>query len=51
MGAEAAVHFLITDLLVRHGSPWMVHVFEAATISINAVVVDDNARLGLTVKF
>lgn len=51
MGAEAALHFLVTDLLVRHGSPWMVHTFEAATISINAIVVNDNARLGLTVRF
>ena len=51
MGAEALVHFLVADLLVRHGSPWMVHAFEAATISVNALVIDDNARLGLSVKF
>ena len=51
MGAEAVMHFLVTDLLVHYGRPWMVHTFEAATISVNALVIDDNARLGLTVKF
>jgi hypothetical protein len=51
MGAEAALHFLVTDFLVHHGSPWMVHTFEAATISINAIVIDNNARLGLAVRF
>lgn len=51
MGAEAAAHFLVTDLLVHFGRPWMVHTFEAATISVNALVIDNNARLGLTVKF
>jgi hypothetical protein len=51
MSAEAAVHLLVTDLLVRYGSPWMVHAFERTTMSINAAVVDNNARLGLSVKF
>jgi hypothetical protein len=51
MGAEGALHFLVTDLLVHYGSPWMVHAFERATMSINALVIDNNARLGLTVKF
>jgi hypothetical protein len=51
MGAEAAAHLLVTHLLVRYGSPWMVHAFERATISFNALVIDDNARLGLTVRF
>ncbi len=51
MGTEAALHFVVADLLVHYGRPWMVHAFEATTISINAVVVDDNARLGLAVKF
>ena len=51
MGAEAALHLLVTSVLVRYGTPWMVHTFEAATISVNAMVIDNNARLGLTVKF
>jgi hypothetical protein len=51
MATEAALHFAVADLLVHYGRPWMVHAFEAATISINAVVIDDNARLGLTVRF
>ena len=51
MGAEAAVHFVVTGLLVRYGSPWMVHTFERVTISVNSLVIDNNARLGLTVKF
>ncbi len=51
MGAEAALHFAIADLLVHHGRPWMVHAFEGATISVNALVVENNARLGLTVRF
>lgn len=51
MSAEAAVHFLVTDLLVHFGKPWMVNTFESATISVNAMVIDSNARLGLTVRF
>lgn len=51
MSAEATVHLLVADLLVRYGSSWMVHAFERTTISINAAVIDSNARLGLTVRF
>jgi hypothetical protein len=51
MSAEAAVHFVVTDVLVHFGSPWMVHTFERTTISVNALVIDNNARLGLTVRF
>ena len=51
MSAEAALHFVVTDLLVRYGSPWMVHAFERTTISVNAAVIDSNAHLGLTVRF
>ena len=51
MGAEAAVHFLVADILVHFGKPWMVHAFERTTISFNAMVIDSNAHLGLTVKF
>jgi len=51
MGAEAALHLVVAHVLVRYGSPWMVHTFERTTIAINAAVVDSNAHLGLTVKF
>ena len=51
MSAEAAAHLLFTEVLVRFGKPWMVHTFERATISFNAMVIDNNARLGLTVRF
>lgn len=51
MSAEAAAHLLVTEVLVRFGKPWMVHTFERATISFNAMVIDNNARLGLTVRF
>jgi len=51
MSAEAAAHFLVAHLLLRYGQPWMLHAYERATISFNAMVIDNNARLGLTVRF